>query len=109
MGFNPRAAGTLSEARQQLASPPHIVILDLMLPDGNGTEILRQVRSSKQEITVAVVSGAGDQMLSEANRLGPDALFGKPVDLTDFQDWLGQQGTTRSQSATQTDRSAPKD
>jgi len=91
MGFEVASCGNVAEAMRLLAASPHILILDLMLPDGNGTQVLRRLRDQKMPIAVAVVSGAGDEMLMEATVLKPDALFGKPIDLPDFKDWLTQQ------------------
>ena len=71
---------------------PQIMILDLMLPDGNGIELLAEIRNTRRSITVAVVSGVTDQLkLHELTALKPDAIFGKPVDVDDFDDWLVKQ------------------
>jgi two-component system response regulator QseB len=93
LGFDPIAVGTLAEARKALAlTNPNIVILDLMLPDGDGTSLLASIRNARLPIKVAVVSAVTDQLrLHEITALGPDALFGKPLDLDDFDDWLVKQ------------------
>src|SRR3954467_13730436 len=36
-----------------------MIILDLMLPDANGLEILRQLRATKKHIPVLILSGLG--------------------------------------------------
>jgi DNA-binding response OmpR family regulator len=82
------AAANLEQARRHLAGHPKVVILNLMLPDGNGIEILRKIRHDQSKAVVLVVSGANDDKLREAIELKPDALFGKPVDIEDFRDWL---------------------
>ena len=39
-GFETRAVGRASDAlRVALADPPDVILLDLMLPDGSGTEV----------------------------------------------------------------------
>jgi DNA-binding response OmpR family regulator len=91
MGFEVSSCANVAQGMQLLASSPDVLILDLMLPDGNGTQILRHLRQQNMQTSVAVVSGAGDEMLMEATLLKPDALFGKPIDLPDFKDWLAQQ------------------
>ena len=91
MGFEVLACGNIADAMRLLADSPHILILDLMLPDGNGTQVLRRLRELKLPIAVAIVSGGCDEMLMEATVLKPDALFGKPIDLPDFKDWLTRQ------------------
>jgi DNA-binding response OmpR family regulator len=88
MGFEVEAAPTLREGMLALGRKPAALILDLMLPDGNGMEILRRIRQEKLPIRVAVLTGADRPMVEEANRLQPDALFMKPVDLTRLLAWL---------------------
>ena len=40
-GFSTRTAVSLAEARQSLDPVPDICMVDLRLPDGDGTELLR--------------------------------------------------------------------
>ena len=72
-------AGTLAEGLAALASMPHAIILDLGLPDGDGAEILRQVREQKLPIRVVVLSVAADRRLTAGTKpLTPDACLNKP-------------------------------
>ena len=71
-----------------ITRPPDAILLDLMLPDGNGMEVLRLVRAHHFRVRVAVVTAAGPAMLAEAKALKPDAVFPKPVDFTLLQQWL---------------------
>jgi len=43
-GFGVRLARSLAEARAQLAPAPALVVLDWMLPDGQGLDLLRELR-----------------------------------------------------------------
>jgi DNA-binding NarL/FixJ family response regulator len=67
------------------------VILDLMLPDGNGASVLEHVRHVGLPTRVAVATGAGDwrSLLDEA-RLKPDAVFLKPIDFPRLVRWLDE-------------------
>ena len=49
-GFTAATAASLTEAREQMRTPPDIILLDLVLPDGNGIDLLKAVRQN----------GAGD-------------------------------------------------
>jgi DNA-binding response OmpR family regulator len=88
-GFDPLPAGSVAEGLQQLDRSPHCLILDLMLPDGNGSSILAHVRRNKLPISVAVTTGAIDwaEMLQESSE-PPNAVFSKPLNFKSIIDWL---------------------
>ena len=70
---------------------PALVVLDLILPDGRGTELLRAIRTLHLPCKVAVLSGAADPaMFTAVQELRPDVIFGKPLDFEDFVEWLGE-------------------
>lgn len=90
LGFETACAGNLAEATRLLQWNPGFVLLDLMLPDGNGKQILEQIRQSHLPIRVAITTGADDSMLlSEVSALRPDAMYRKPLDLEKISRWLG--------------------
>src|SRR5581483_4395722 len=60
-GYTVDAAATVEEALTAAAAhPPEAVILDLILPDGNGTEVTRELRSWS-EAPVIVLSAVGEE------------------------------------------------
>jgi len=82
-------AGSLAEARPMLLHSCKRVILDLNLPDGQGTELLRKIRDENMPIKVAITTGLSDRMLmAEVSKLQPDAFFTKPVDLMELMRWV---------------------
>lgn len=82
-------AGTVAEAMASLSANPARLVLDLMLPDGNGVVLLRHVRVNNLPIRVAVATGATDpSMLAEVEALRPDVLYRKPVDVSAMATWL---------------------
>jgi DNA-binding response OmpR family regulator len=52
-GFNLEVVETLSAARVAMNNPPDLVILDWMLPDGNGIELIQEWR--KKELLIPVI------------------------------------------------------
>jgi DNA-binding response OmpR family regulator len=80
-GFTVSEAGTVAEALGGLAQHPDWVLLDLMLPDGSGTEVLRKIRSGGDACRVCVITGCGPEKLSEARRLNPEFVLKKPIDV----------------------------
>jgi two-component system KDP operon response regulator KdpE len=60
-GFQVDAAGTKEEALDALSHrPPDAVLLDLVLPDGSGVDVCRQVREWSH-VPIVVVSAVGDE------------------------------------------------
>ena len=88
LGFETEAVPTVAAGMEALANKPAALILDLMLPDGNGMQILRRIRDQKLPIRVAVLTGADRPMIDQASALRPDAMFTKPVDLSKLLTWL---------------------
>jgi DNA-binding response OmpR family regulator len=73
-------APTLAQARQGLASRPHLVILDLSLPDGDGVQLLGAIRKAYPATRVFVLTG--DMKVETENRVkrfSPDRYFHKPL------------------------------
>jgi len=94
VGYETLSAATLADARTLLGQAPRFLVLDLLLPDGNGRDLLREVRDSELPVKVAVLTAAADkQLLDEVRALKPDALFGKPLDVPRLLAWLRQGGT----------------
>ncbi len=81
-GFQVNACHDGSSARLALATQaPDAVVLDVMLPDGSGLELLKQLRSDHPELPVLMLSARGeplDRILGL--ELGADDYLAKPCD-----------------------------
>jgi ActR/RegA family two-component response regulator len=81
-GWSVVLAGTVAEARARLDPPPHCILLELALGGDPGEAILRQVFEDQLPSRVILCTGASDAVrLARAARLGPEAAFGKPIDI----------------------------
>jgi CheY-like chemotaxis protein len=82
-------AGSVAEAIQRLADRPDWVLLDLMLPDGSGCDVLSKLADQGHKSRVCVVSGAGPALMERARKLGPQHVLSKPLDLGRLMSILG--------------------
>jgi two-component system OmpR family response regulator len=61
---------------------PHLLVVDVMLPDGDGGDITELLRNAWPGIPVIFVSAVSRERLSELAPLGP--VVAKPFDLETF-------------------------
>jgi DNA-binding NtrC family response regulator len=81
-GFAVCEAGTLADAIDRLAPrPPDWILLDLMLPDGCGTDLLHKLRVTGIPSKTCVITGCGSERINEARRAGAAHVFTKPLDV----------------------------
>jgi len=77
-GFETQVAGTVAEALELARREPDLVLLDLMLPDGSGFDVCRELRKRSQ-VPIIMLTARGE----EADRvvgleLGADDYVVKP-------------------------------
>jgi len=71
-------AGSLAEARQMLDSRLDVAVLDLSLPDGNGRDLIGELRTRNAGILVLVLSATiAPGHLEEVLKAGADAVLHK--------------------------------
>jgi DNA-binding response OmpR family regulator len=95
-GWDVTIAITVSQAIAALSCPadarPDAVILDLMLPDGHGEEVLRHIRALRLPTRVVITTGLHDeQRLAQLQSLHPAAILQKPIDLAHLHQVLAEQ------------------
>jgi two-component system, NtrC family, response regulator AtoC len=79
-GLTVATAGSLRDARRQMAlQTPELVLLDLVLPDGNGLELLEETRSMPNTEVVLVTGHASLDTSIQALRRGAVDYLVKPV------------------------------
>jgi len=86
------AAELLAELRKQ-QPPPEIMLLDVMLPDGDGFDILAKIRSHRGFATLPVVMLTAKTKAEDIRRglaLGADAYVTKPYSKSVLADAIRQ-------------------
>jgi DNA-binding NtrC family response regulator len=80
-GYVVRIASTAQQARTEIStSSPDIILMDLMLPDVEGLDLLREFRTMSPESQVIVVSGHGSISVAvEAMENGALSFIEKPI------------------------------
>jgi DNA-binding response OmpR family regulator len=63
---------------------PHLMVIDVMLPDGDGGDITELLRSAWPGIPAVFVSAASRERLAELEPLGP--VVAKPFNLDAFRE-----------------------
>lgn len=68
------------------ASPPDLVLLDVMMPQMDGFEVTRQIRQNERLpfVPILLVTGYREPTAAEAFDVGADGFIRKPVDLNDL-------------------------
>lgn len=57
---------------------PHLVILDISLPDGSGIDVLRKIKSSNPRVCVCMFTNYGtEEFKKSCRKLGADHFFEK--------------------------------
>jgi two-component system, NtrC family, response regulator PilR len=86
-GLDVRTAASRAEAARTLGEGPvDLVLTDVKLPDGDGLEILRQVKAAAPATPVVVMTAFGTtEMAVGARKLGAEAYILKPFDVDELR------------------------
>lgn len=83
-GFDLHRAATLAQAMSMLADDFDVVLLDLMLPDGNGLELCTHIRSHSN-VPILITTARGDLTWRlHGLNLGADDYLVKPYDIREL-------------------------
>jgi DNA-binding NtrC family response regulator len=95
-GFEVALAENLAEARALLETArPDLILCDLMLPDGRGTDLLSDVAGPDAPEFILVTGNATLESAVEALRLGAHDYLTKPVDVSRLRSLLAGVRRTR--------------
>jgi ActR/RegA family two-component response regulator len=90
--IEPVIAMTVGQALVQVEEQwPPAVVLDLRLPDADGTVLLRRLKRDERKTRIAVVTGVADlSRYVDLTHFPPDLLLKKPIDIPKLLNWLRQ-------------------
>lgn len=96
--FTVSVAGSLESARRILKdNMPASILLDLRLPDGEGVELLRELKeSSRQPVVIVMTAFATADSFIKAQHEGAVDYFAKPLDISKLKRVLGTELKKRS-------------
>ena len=81
-GFRVLDAKNLAEARGHLANEqPNAIVLDIMLPDGNGLDLLQELRQAGNKVPVIMLTAWGEPKdVARGLKLGANDYLSKPFE-----------------------------
>ncbi|MGH8525671.1 MAG: sigma-54-dependent transcriptional regulator, partial [Gammaproteobacteria bacterium] len=90
-GFTTDTASSLGEARDKMAGRrPDVVLLDLVLPDGNGMDLFQDIESRSATEVILITGNASLETSIEALRLGAADYLTKPVNVKHLKNVLSR-------------------
>src|ERR1700693_4353317 len=86
-GWHVETAGSLAESRSALAKQePELILCDLMLPDGSGIDLLREVKTAAPSIAVVMITAhTSTKSAVEALKAGAFDYIAKPFDIDELK------------------------
>lgn len=82
-GFEAHSASSGAEAIRLLkVLRPHLILLDVKMPEMSGIETLRKIRELDREVGIIMVTGLHDERIGrESLKYGASDYITKPIDL----------------------------
>lgn len=89
-GYRVILAGTIEEARKNLDRTVDLILLDVMLPDGNGYDFCREVRQQNWEIPIIFLTAVSEEVnIVQGLDLGADDYIAKPYRVKELLSRIG--------------------
>ena len=84
-GFAVTGVGSIGEARQHSALKPSHAVIDMRLEDGNGLDLVAELRAARPDIKIVVLTGYGNLATAVAAvKAGAVDYLAKPADPEDI-------------------------
>lgn len=90
-GFTAAAAASLREARESMAKQrPDVLLLDLVLPDGDGMDLVQDIESRRSMEIILITGHASIETSVQALRLGAADYLIKPINIKQLKGVLSR-------------------
>jgi len=91
-GWAVSSAGSLNEARSVMQKgEPDLVLCDLMMPDGSGIDLLRELKGSNASLPVIMITAyTSTKSAVDALKAGAYDYIGKPFDIEELKIIVGK-------------------
>lgn len=92
LGYDTAEAFNGLDALQKLTKvDPGLIIIDLVMPEQEGIETIREIRITHKNLKIIAVSGAfAGQFLRTAELLGANAVLPKPLNMLELERLVGE-------------------
>lgn len=86
-GYDTKECGTIALFKTAISERlPDIIVLDILLPDGNGLEICRQLRTAADTAKIPVLMMSANRTKRDLEEFGCEADFiSKPFNIDHFR------------------------
>ena len=85
LGYETEQAFSVRQAEEKLSAfQPDLIVLDVMLPDGDGVALCRQIRKQRGTPILFLTAKAADRDIISGLDSGGDEYLTKPYDLDVF-------------------------
>jgi len=87
-GYQVEVVDSGQAALESVAShPPDLVLLDVMMPEMNGFEVIRRIRQNREIpfIPILLVTGYSEPTPADGFDVGADGFIRKPIDFDDLR------------------------
>lgn len=96
-GYQVDSAASGEEALAKIeASPPNLVLLDVMMPGMNGFQVIEQIRKKPQlaKLPIVLLTAHAEVDFAKGIMVGADGFFRKPIDLDALVKQVGALATS---------------
>ena len=82
-GYTVQAVTSIDRASDYLRrAPPDLILLDVLMPDANGLDLLSRLKASHSDSQIVIITGLNDYRIADLfYQAGADGFLAKPLRL----------------------------